>query len=86
MFFIMVVKKIPDKWLVFGIMVLSDIPTGQLKAIERECNNKQEKCFIEIYNLCISQLPQFTWKTVLRALKDIGENTLCRDLIGHLDI
>ena len=66
-------------------MALSDIPNSQIQAIELKCNNEPEKCFIKIYLYCISQLPQFTWKTVLRALKDIGENRIYRDLFDQLD-
>ena len=84
MFLRMVVNRIPHKWWKFA-MAISDIPNGQIQAIELKCNNEPEKCFIDIYFYCTSQLRQFTWKTVLRALKDIDENRLYRDLFDQLD-
>ena len=79
-FFKHVVRKIPDKWWEFGVVLSDIISNGELRAIDR--NKKPEQCFIDIFHLCISQ-PHFTWKTVLKALQDMGENTLYHDLIHH---
>ena len=74
-FYVMVIKEIPAEWKIFGVLV--KIPSGTLEGISRDNSGRVEECFLEVYSKWKNgQTQEFTWRTVLNVLKDMGQKSL----------
>ena len=83
-FYMMVIKKIPAQWRMFGIML--DIEHGNLEGILRDERTCQD-CFLVVYQIGKREFGErFTWRKILKILEDIGEKTLCKALHKKLTL
>ena len=86
MFHLKVVKVIPNLWFDFGVQV--DITIQKLQDIEQKQNKDQEKCFLIILDLWEKNPPPkfpFTWKSVLKILKNLGQAKLYDSIAAALN-
>ena len=87
MFHRKVVMVIPNLWFNFGVQV--GITIQKLQDIEQKHNKDQEKCFLIILDLWeknppLNEVP-FTWKSVLKVLKDLDQAKLCDSIAAELN-
>ena len=84
-FFKMVIKEIPAEWETFGVLV--KISSGTLQEISHNNSNQARKCFRAVYSAWRNgQTQEFTWRTVLNVLKDMGQIRLKEEIERKLGI
>ena len=81
----MVIKEIPAEWKIFGVLV--KIPSGTLEGISCDNSGRAEECFLAVYSKWkTGQTQEFTWRTVLNVLKDMGQIRLKDKIERNLGI
>ena len=81
----MVINEIPAEWKIFGGLV--EIPSGTLEGISHDKRGRAEECFLAVYSTWRNgQTREFTWRTVLNVLEDMGQIRLKEDIEKKLGI